>query len=111
MIIDTVVSKNDLFKKNTSIHHHAKYLRKSIKIKFLIDDSSFFHFSEKNAIFNQKTQFFIMSKWCFYESAMSGTTNENVGVDVFSIVFEKNANPLNPPYFDILCSCDPLLAA
>ena len=38
-----------------------------------------------------------MSKWCYYESALTGTTNEIVGVDVFSIVFEKNANPLNPP--------------
>ena len=28
---------------------------------------------------------------------MRGTTDEIVGVDVFSIVFEKNANPLNPP--------------
>ena len=42
-------------------------------------------------------QFFIMSKWGYYESALRGTTNEIVGVDVFSIVFEKNANPLNPP--------------
>ena len=97
MIIDTVVSKNDQNKKNTSIHHHAKNLRKMIKIKFLIDDSAFFHISRKNSIFNQKTQFFIMSKWCYYESAMRGTTNENVGVDVFSIVFEKTLIPLIPP--------------
>ena len=34
MIIDTVVSKNDHFKKNTIVHHHAKYLRNIIKIKF-----------------------------------------------------------------------------
>ena len=53
----------------------------------------------KNAIFKQKMQFFIMNNGGggYYESAMRSTTNENVGVDVFSIFFEKNANPLNPP--------------
>ena len=34
MIIETVVSKNDQNKKNSSIHHYAKYLRKITKIKF-----------------------------------------------------------------------------
>ena len=47
--------------------------------------------------FQPEDAIFIMNKWCYYESAMKGTTNEIVGVDVFSIVFEKNANPLIPP--------------
>ena len=56
-----------------------------------------FSFFRKNAIFNRKTKFCMMSKWCYYESALRDKTNENVGEYVFLIVFEKNANPLNPP--------------
>ena len=57
---------------------------------------SFFIFPKK-CDFQPEDAIFIMSKWCYDESALRGTTNEIVGVDVFSIVFEKNANPLNPP--------------
>ena len=59
MIINTVVSKNDLYKKNTSIHHHAKYLRKIKKSNFLIDDSSFFHFSEKMRFSTRRRNFLL----------------------------------------------------
>ena len=57
----------------------------------------FFIFPKKCDFEPEDAIFFIMGKWCYYESALRGTINEIVGVDVFSIVFEKNANPPNPP--------------
>ena len=56
-----------------------------------------FSFFRKKCDFQPEDAIFYLSKWCYYGSALRSTTNEIVGVDVFSIVFEKNANPLNPP--------------